>query len=159
MKEDMFIKISGIEGESSDANHRGEIDVVHWEWQVRQGSTMHSGQGGGAGRATVSDLHFEHFADKASPNLMKYCLTGKHIDEAVLVNRKAGGNPLEYMKITMNDVIVTMIHPVSGDEGRIREHVSLSFSSVKQEYVIQNMQGGSGGTVAASFDIKRNKEK
>lgn len=43
-------------------------------------------------------------------------------------------------------------------EEKSRETVSLSFSKVKQEYVVQNAQGGSGGAVTASFDIKGNKE-
>jgi len=160
MAQDMFIKIAGIDGESNDSNHKNEIDVIHWEWQIKQASDMHSGSGGGAGKATISDLYFEHYADRASPNLMKYCLTGKHVSDVVLTTRKAGGNPLEYMKITMNDVIVTLVHPVStqGDE-RIREQVGLSFAKVKQEYLIQNAQGGSGGTVTASFNIKANKEQ
>ncbi|MDR2788334.1 MAG: type VI secretion system tube protein Hcp, partial [Candidatus Accumulibacter sp.] len=29
---------------------------------------------------------------------------------------------------------------------------------VTEEYVVQNAQGGSGGTVTATFDIKGNKE-
>jgi type VI secretion system secreted protein Hcp len=41
---------------------------------------------------------------------------------------------------------------------RGRETVGLSFSKVTHEYVVQNQQGGSGGTVTASFDIKGNKE-
>ncbi|SOZ01554.1 hypothetical protein CBM2595_A30411 [Cupriavidus taiwanensis] len=127
---------------------------------IEQQSTMHAGSGGGAGKATVSDLSFEHFIDRASPNLMKYCLTGKHINEAVLVVRKAGGNPLEYLKLTMTDVIVTRVSPKGSvdDEVRMREKVALSFSRVKQEYVVQNAQGGSGGAVTAGYDIKGNKE-
>jgi type VI secretion system secreted protein Hcp len=121
---------------------------------------MHAGSGGGAGKATVKDLTFDHSIDRASPNLMKYALTGKHIDQAVLVMRKAGGNPLEYLKLTMSDVIVTRVKPAGArDEAeRSRETVSLSFAKVKQEYVVQNAQGGSGGAVTASFDIKGNKE-
>jgi type VI secretion system secreted protein Hcp len=91
---------------------------------------------------------------------MKYTLTGKHIDQAVLVMRKAGGNPLEYLKITMSDVIVTRVKPSGSksDNEKSRETVALSFSRVLQEYVVQNAQGGSGGAVTASFDIKGNKE-
>lgn len=72
--------------------------------------------------------------------------------------RKSGGNPLEYLKLTMNDVMVTRVNPegVATDESRPRERVSLSFSSMKQEYILQNAQGGSGGAVTATFDIKKN---
>jgi type VI secretion system secreted protein Hcp len=90
---------------------------------------------------------------------MKYCLTGKHIPEAKLTVRKAGGNPLEYLMITMTDVIVSRVEPggKKSDEV-ITEQVSLAFSKVKKEYVVQNAQGGSAGTITASYDIKASKE-
>lgn len=160
MAQDIFLKINGINGESLDDAHKDEIEILNWDWEIVQESTMHSGSGGGAGKATVKDLSFEHTIDRASPNLMKYALTGKHIDEAVLVMRKAGGNPLEYLKITMNDVLVTRVKPSGSknDLDKSREFVSLSFSMVKQEYVVQNAKGGSGGAVTAGYDIKGNKE-
>jgi type VI secretion system secreted protein Hcp len=158
MAQDIFLKINGIDGESDDASHKGEIEVLSWSWNVAQQSNMHAGSGGGAGKATVDDLQFEHYLDRATPNLTQYCLTGKHIDEAKLVVRKAGGNPLEYIKFTMNDVLVTSVSPsgVSSSESRPREVVRLSFSRIKQEYVVQNAQGGSGGAITATFDIKKN---
>ena len=160
MAQDIFLKITGIDGESPDAAHKNEIEVLSWNWGMTQESNMHAGSGGGAGKATVSDLTFDHFVDRASPNLIKYCLTGKHVAEAKLTVRKAGGNPLEYLKITMTDVIISGVHPSgNASEERIRETVNLAFSKVTHEYVVQNQQGGSGGTVTASFDIKGNKEK
>ncbi|MEA3084931.1 type VI secretion system tube protein Hcp [Paraburkholderia fungorum] len=159
MAQDIFLKISGIDGESQDSTHKNEIEIANWGWRISQASNMHAGSGGGAGKATVHDLAFEHYIDRASPNLMKYCLGGKHINEATLVARKAGGNPLEYLKITMSDVIVTVVQPSgSSEDERMREQVHLSFAKVKQEYVVQNAQGGSGGAVTASYDIKGNKE-
>jgi type VI secretion system secreted protein Hcp len=159
MAQDIFIKINGIDGESQDSAHKSEIEVKSWGWEISQQSNMHMGSGGGAGKATVEDLSFVHLVDRASPNLMKYCLTGKHIDQAVLTVRKAGGNPLEYLKITMSDVIVTRVSPSgSNTDNGITEGVRLSFAKVKQEYVVQNAQGGSGGAVTAGYDIKLNKE-
>jgi type VI secretion system secreted protein Hcp len=159
MAQDIFLKLAGIAGESQDSKHKDEIEVLSWEWTIRQKSSMHSGSGGGAGKATVGDLCFDHRIDRASPNLLKYCLTGKHIDTATLVVRKAGGSPLEYLKITMGDVIVTGVAPVVKDTMPTGvEEVSLSFARVRQEYVLQNQQGGSGGTVTASFDIQQNCE-
>jgi type VI secretion system secreted protein Hcp len=159
MAQDMFLNIQGINGESQDSTHKDEIELLGWEWSMHQTSNMHAGSGGGAGKVTVNDLTFEHYADRASPNLMKYCLSGKHIDKVVLVTRKAGGNPLEYHKITMEDVIVTNVNPISTQsDDRILEHVALSFSRVKQEYVVQNAQGGSAGTISAGYDMKANKE-
>ena len=117
------------------------------------------GSGGGASKATVGDLVFEHYMDRASPNLMLYCLTGKPIDKATLVMRKAGGTPLEYPTITMSQVIVTHVAPVFVSGMPLaRETVSLSFARVKQDYVVQNAKGGSAGTISMGFDIKAHKE-
>ncbi|WP_077038041.1 Hcp family type VI secretion system effector [Pelomonas sp. KK5] len=159
MSQDIFIKITGIEGESMDASHKNEIEVLDWSWDIVQESNMHMGSGGGSGKATVNDLVFMHNVDRSSPNLMKYCLTGKHIQEAVLVVRKAGGNPLEYLKVTMSDVVITKVSPAgSRDDERIRERIGLSFAKVRQEYTVQNQQGGSGGAVTTGYDLKLNKE-
>lgn len=158
MAHDMFLKIAGIEGESADATHSGEIDVTSWSWAVSQAANIHSGSGGGAGKATVEDFVFRHCLDRASPNLIQYCLTGKHISEATFVVRKAGEKPLEYLKLVMHDILVTRVSP-SGEEGsdeRPSEDVHLSFARLEHEYVVQNEQGGSAGTVTATFDIKRN---
>ncbi len=157
MAQDMFLKLSGIEGESQDAAHKNEIEVLNWNWGATQLSNMHLGSGGGAGKATVHDLTFEHYVDRASPNLMKHCFTGKHLAEAALTLRKAGDSPLEYMKIKMFDVIISDVSVSGSDESSIGcERVSLSFSKVTYEYVVQNAQGGSAGTVAAILNIKEN---
>lgn len=155
MAQDVFLNINGIDGESQDASHLNEIDVIGWRWKVAQPSTMVSGSGGGAGKATVSDLEFTHTLDRASPNLAKFCFTGQHIDQAVLTVRKAGGAPFEYLKIALHDVVITLVEPICG--GLIcHEEVHLSFATMKQEYFLQNQRGGSGGAVTAMLYIKNN---
>ncbi|WP_415774253.1 Hcp family type VI secretion system effector [Paraburkholderia sp. J7] len=155
---DSFLKIDGIAGESQDEIHRGEIDIVSWHWDMSQQSSMMSGSGGGAAKATIDDLVVVHNIDRASPNLMRYCLTGRHIPKVVLSVRKAGGLPLDFLKITMNNVVLTRVRPVVVGNSHL-EHVALSFAKVTQEYVVQNSMGGSGGMVTATFDIKENLAK
>jgi len=73
----------------------------------------------------------------------------------VLTTRKSGGKPLDFLKITMEDVIITEVMPMVSTNS-CYEHVSLSFARVKQEYKLQSSLGVSAGTVTASFDIKEN---
>jgi type VI secretion system secreted protein Hcp len=133
-----------------------EVDVLTYSWIMEQQSTMNAGGGGGSGKATVHDLEFTHFYDKASVNLAKYCLTGKHIPECKLTVRKAGGTPLEYLVVTMSDVIVTYVGQSA--DAKVVEKVRLSFAKVKLEYKVQNAQGGGAGAVTATYDIKLNKD-
>ncbi|NLP64346.1 Hcp family type VI secretion system effector [Paraburkholderia sacchari] len=152
---DIFIKIDGIAGESQDATHPDEIEVLHWGWAVTQKSNMHSGSGGGAAKASVEDLSFTHQIDRASPNLAGYAFRGQHITKAVLTMRKAGGVPLEYYRITMYDVVITHVEPAAGGSLAL-EHVKLSFARMKKEYLVQNAIGGSQGMVTTLIDVKAN---
>ncbi|WP_033788642.1 Hcp family type VI secretion system effector [Pantoea septica] len=158
MAQDMFLKIDGIEGESLDASHKNEIEVLAWNWGCIQHSNMHSGSGGGSGKATVEDFTFEHYIDKASTNLMSYCLTGKHIKEVTFVVRKAGGDPLEYLTIKFTDVIITNIQTAGSDsdEMRPRERVSLAFTKFTQDYIMQNAEGAKSGVISTTYDVKAN---
>src|SRR5262245_14555266 len=104
---DYYLKLDGIDGESTDDKHKNEIDVESWSWGASQGGTMSSGGGGGAGKVQMQDYHFVMKGCKASPKLMLACATGEHIKKAVLTCRKAGGGQQEYLKITMEDCLIS----------------------------------------------------
>jgi len=157
MATDIFLKIEGITGESQDSLHVNEIDVMSWSWKIEQSSSMLSGSGGGAPKATVHDLVLTHQIDRSSPALMTSCLMGKHFVQAVITMRKAGGVPLPYFKITMNDVVITNVEPYI-TSGLHMETIHLSFAKVKQEYLMQDKTGGNAGVVTGAFDIKNNKQ-
>jgi type VI secretion system secreted protein Hcp len=157
MPADMFLKIDDIEGESVDDVHAGEIDLMSWSWGMSQSGTTHSGPGGGAGKVNVQDFSFVHYVDKASPNLMKMCCSGKHFEEATLVVRKAGEMPLEYMIITMKDGLVSSVSSGgSGGEDRITENVTLNFSEYKTEYVPQMADGSGDASIIVGWNIAKN---
>ena len=114
MPSDIFAKLGDIKGESLDAKHKDEIEVLSFSWGVTNTVTPGGGGGGGgAGKATFHDLSFVHRIDRASPLLMKACATGTHIKEATLTNRKAGKTQHEYLIVKMNDIIITGVAPSS----------------------------------------------
>ncbi len=87
---DYFLKIDGVEGESQDAKHKNEIQVLSFSFGESQAGTMAFGGGGGAGKVQMQDFHFMMNVNKASPKLFLKCATGEHIKNAVLTARKAG---------------------------------------------------------------------
>lgn len=160
MAVDMFLKINGVEGESVDNTHSKEIDINSWQWGMSQSGTTHIARGGGAGKASVRDVVITKLVDKATPTLMKYCCTGKHFDEAVLTVRKAGDKPLEYVVLTMKDVIISDLS-VNGvkDSDLVTESLTFNFAEYKFVYVPQQRDGGADGRVEAGFNIATNSEK
>jgi type VI secretion system secreted protein Hcp len=158
MAVDMFLKIEGgPQGESRDKAHGKEIDVLAWSWGISNSGTAHMGGGAGAGKANVQDMSLTKYIDKASPDLMLACCNGKHYDSAVLTVRKAGENPLEYVIITMSEVMVTAVSTGgSGGEDRLTENVTLNFAKVKVKYVEQTAKGGEGDKPEMTYNIAEN---
>jgi type VI secretion system secreted protein Hcp len=72
--------------------------------------------------------------------------------------RKAGGTPLEYLKVIMSEVMVTSVSTGgSGGEDRLTENVTLNFARVKVQYQPQKPDGSKdGGTKDMNWDIAAN---
>ncbi len=155
---DYFLKIDGIEGESQDSKHKGEIELASWSFGATQSGTMHAGGGGGAGKVSVKDIHIVKNVDKGSPKLFGACATGEHIKKAVLIARKAGKDQQEYLKMTMSDVLVSEYNTCgSGQAGLPTDEISLNFGKIEIEYKEQKADGTLGGVVKSGWDLKQNK--
>ncbi len=88
---------------------------------------------------------------------MLACCNGKHYDKALLTVRKAGEKPVEYLKITMKEVLVSSYHSGgSGGDDRTTETFSLNFAEFKTEYTPQDPTGKPGAAIEASYNIAKN---
>ena len=159
---DIFMEMDGVEGESQDKSHKGEIDVMSWSWGMSHSGTGGAGGGGGAGKVNVQDLNFTKKVDKSTPDLMMHVATGKHIKEVKMTVRKAGkeGKPQEYLIITMKDVLVTS-YGVSGgsSDDRPVENVTLNFAEVKVEYQEYDDKGNPvGGPKTFEWNVEEGRE-
>jgi len=159
MAMDMYMVLENISGESKDKIYgpKKAIDVLAWSWGMSQSGSFHSGGGGGAGKVNVQDLSFTKWVDNSSPTLMQHIATGKHIAKGTLIVRKAGGTPLEYIKIKLNDVMVASLTTGgSGGEDRLTENVTLNFAEVEFDYVPQKSDGSGGTEVEFKYNIAEN---
>jgi len=157
MAVDMFIKIGDIVGETQDKVHKGEIDVLAWSWGMSNSGSTHVGGGAGAGKVSMQDISLTTYVDKSSPFLMKFCANGTHIPTATLVVRKAGTTPVEFMKFTFTEVIVSSLSTGgSGGEDRLTQNISLNFAHIKYEYTPQDSTGKALTAIPFEFDIPTN---
>jgi type VI secretion system secreted protein Hcp len=157
MAVDMFLKIDNVPGESQDKSRKDQIDVLAWSWGVSNSGTFHLGGGGGAGKANFQDISLTKYVDQASPVLLLFCANGDHFDDAQLVVRKAGKEPLEYITIDMKQVMVTSVSTGgSGGEDRLTENISLNFAKVKVSYKRQKPDGSGEAAKDFVWDIAGN---
>jgi type VI secretion system secreted protein Hcp len=136
-----------------------EEPVTEWPGQkvARSSASAQQGGGAGAGKCNVQDLSFTKYLDKASPDLMLACCNGKHFPKAVLTVRKAGEDPLEYLLVTVEELIVTSISTGgSGGEDRLTENVTLNFARVKVQYKEQTPTGGVGDKPEMGWNVAEN---
>ena len=158
MAVDMFLKMDGIKGEAQDSKHKDSIDILAWSWGLSNSGTSHVGGGSGSGKANFQDISCTKYIDFSSTFLMTHCATGKHIKECILTVRKAGETPLEYIKMTMTDCLVTSLSTGgSGGEDRLTENLSINFAKVNIVYVPQDNKGAGAGNAPFNYDIAANK--
>lgn len=155
---DAFLKID-IEGESNDTQHKGWFDLQSCGLAVSQSGSMALGGGGGTGQASFSDVPITTFVGKSTPELFLKCATGKHFPKAEIIIRKAGDNPMDYLKIELEDVMITNYNMSPGHGGDLAvENWSLDYAKVSYSYNPQDNQGNPTGWITKWYNVKTNEK-
>ena len=152
---EFFLNIEGVAGESQDATHKGEIELMSFSFGATQAGGHAFGSGGGAGKVSFQDLHFSAPVNKASPRLFQACATGEHFKKATLTCRKAGGGQAqEFLKVYLTDVLVSSYADGSrqldsgysnlaeSDTDVPTDQITINFSKIQVIYTQQSATGG-----------------
>jgi type VI secretion system secreted protein Hcp len=153
---DYFLKIDGIKGESKDAKHKDEIQLLSYSFGDSQPATMAFGGGGGAGKVQMTDFIFTMTVNRASPPLWLACATGAHIKSVVFTARKAGKDQQEYVKIVLEEVMVSNYQSNGAAEadGLPVDSVSLNYARLVFHYHIQDEKGMVKPGARAGYNLK-----
>ena len=118
---DFFLTVDGVDG---------EIELTSFSFGISHAAgPAGSGSGAGTGKLNVQDLRVTKLVDKSSPNLFKACATGRHLKNAVITIRKAGGDaPLVY---SLSDGFVSSYNVTGNDAGIDQEAITLNFAQVQ----------------------------
>jgi type VI secretion system secreted protein Hcp len=156
---DYFLKIDGVEGESQDAKHKGEIEIDSWSWGETQSGASGSGGGGGAGKVAMQDFHFVTKVSKASPKLLLACASGQHLSKALLTCRKAGKDQQDFLGVTLTDVLVSSFTTGGAEASSIvpTDQFSLNFSKIEYQYAQRNPDGSLAPPIKVGWDVRANK--
>lgn len=156
MASNILLKLTNIQGESKDAHgHADEIELLSFSWGLTQSATASAASGAGGVAMHVQDMSFSKYADKSTPNLIKYCAKATPIDEAILTVRKAGDTPQDFYIHTMNECIVSSVQTGgSGDAAQMTESFSINFAKVHTVYKVQAEDGSVEDGPEVTVDIK-----
>lgn len=156
---DAFLKIDEVEGESTDARHPNEIEVLSFSYNILVPPSTGGGGGAGASKPTLSDLVISKRLDKATPLLHQRSAQGTHFRTAVLTLRTAGVSGFVFYQVKLTDVRITSISTIGvagPDNDRPVETVALGFNKIEWIYTPQAPDGSAGTPVEGSWDVARN---
>jgi type VI secretion system secreted protein Hcp len=116
------------------------------------------GGGAGAGRVQVQDVTLTKRVDRSSPLLFSLCCKGDHVAKAQITVRKAGGSPLEYLKVHLEKVLISSYATIGNEAGdQLIESLSLNFARAQLEYTPQKDDGSGAPAVIKGWDIGANR--
>jgi type VI secretion system secreted protein Hcp len=132
---DAFLKLEGVDGESTDDKHKGEIELDTFQLNALHGEVQRASRsiGAGAGKITFNPFSITRKIDKASTKLHEACSTGKHFSSATISLRKAGGSQQEFYVVHLHDVFLTS-YRTGGGGATATETFLVNAASASLEY-------------------------
>src|SRR5262249_2781713 len=157
---DMFLKIDGIPGESTDAKHKDEIDILSYTWGESLPAAPSTSSGMATAKVTMQDFHFAMRVNKASAQLFLACASASRLKNDVLTVRRSGAGTPEFLKWTLSDISVasyqTAADVPTGDAPI--DQVNLRFMKIEVEYRPVKPDGSLDAPVNAGWDLSMNKQ-
>ena len=153
----IFLALDGVNGESTDDRHKGEIELLSWALGVSNAGSTHVGGGAGAGKASFTDLSITKVTDLATPALLTAVATGRHLRSGTLTLRSPGQLRREALRIALFDVQVTGCSiGASGLEVSSVETVTLTFGRIQLSYTAELPDGSDGPIGTFGWDLTKN---
>ena len=152
MAVDMFLKLDGIQGESRDNKHKGEIEILSFSWGVTN-STGQTGGGAGSGKVNVQDFSIVKQLDTTSPEFLEKACRGEHMGSGLLTLVRTGtgkGDQQEYLKIKLSDILVSSYQTGGANNAVPVEQVTFSFQNVEVYAAETRADGSIGGWKSGS---------
>ncbi len=154
---DAFLKIDGVNGESTRKGFEKQIEIQSFSWGASNPATIGAGGGGGGGgKVSVSSFNIMKRSDASSPLLFQACCQGDHYPKAVVTLNKAGGKAaVDFIKYEFEKVYVENIQwsGATGGDDTPTESVSFAFGKVSVTYTPQNPDGSKGSPAVGAWDL------
>jgi type VI secretion system secreted protein Hcp len=155
----IFVKVDGIPGESTDGRHKDWIDAFGYGFGVNNSGSIGIGGGASRGNADLAPVTIVKQIDKASPKLYETCAVGNHI-KGVTIEFIEGG--VKALEVLLTEVIITSVQAVTPEPTampaaasasisvlQLQEKVSFDYARIQWTYYL-----ATGGTVKGCWDLK-----
>lgn len=147
---DIFLHVvtkraGAVKGESVTEGHVDDIVVQAWAWGVTANTAI--GSTASTARRSYRHLVVSKQVDAASTALMSALATNDEVKDATLTMRKAGGEALDYFRMSLSNARIVNLDIEVSAHGVPIERVTIAFTKIEVEYKRQQSAGlGTGST-------------
>jgi type VI secretion system secreted protein Hcp len=170
----IFLDLQGVQGESGDTQFPRQIEVLSYEQQVKQTIIRMGGGGMAAGRPEFPDVRFRKALDRASPELLHACASGRRFESATFSFRRLPPARPALYTVVLGTVLITEVVQIAGagahyplsfaamdtgdDHAALLDEVALAYELIRWTYQPLGQDGAaSGPPVATGWDITANR--
>ena len=152
----MYMQITGIDGESTDKDHKDWIEVLSFSMGMADPGGGATGATRRRGDVVIEDIVVVKELDKSSPKLMEKCAMGAVIPSLVLeVCGSATDASFTYYKYELENVMVTSFYcGGSTEEGIPVETFTLNYEEITVTYTETDSTGKSKGNVEFTWKVE-----
>src|ERR1700684_4115303 len=136
MPSDHYLLIKGVKGESvaqglPSPGGDGYIELDSFSFGASNPADV-GGGGLSAGKCSLSDFSFSCALDSSSFQMLTNLYAGTHISTCTFTGRKSGGggNPYNYLVVTLTNCYITSQSTGGGSQGMPTEAVSTAYQQI-----------------------------
>ena len=156
MGERWYLKVEGIDGESTVRGFEQWIEADAYSWEVTA-SLAGPGRGGARrGRATLANLLVTAPISAASPKLIAACVTGQMIPSVVLSAVRDGGDGRAadvFLSYELDDATIVAVRHADDAATVPTERLEFAYATIRVTYTPQDPGGGSGQPVTTEHSL------
>jgi type VI secretion system secreted protein Hcp len=104
---DIFAKIDGIPGSSTNAKHQGENALTAFGWGGIVNAISNPSSGAGSGKAQIGPVCFVKALDAGTSGLIQTAASGKHIQEITFSIDRNSTKETSALKLKLSDVVIS----------------------------------------------------
>ncbi len=159
MASDMFMKVSGVDGESKQTKFENWIELSSFSMSSAASGSTAIGSGAGVGKVSIHGVNGTTVAGKHTPTIAKKYFNGEHFDkvEVVFIKQTGDDQGEKYYHLIMEHVFFTSIQNGKGEGSLGSESFSLTAESYEQEYFAQDSKGKLTSVGKTKYDEKLGK--
>jgi type VI protein secretion system component Hcp len=148
---DLFLKFTGIDGESTEFHHPHWSVISNVSWGV---SIATSGGGGGMGQPVFLDLKWDQMVDTSWGPLLNEALMGRHIPTATVDFVAPGAVNQTYFQMVFDGVTITSLDLSGHSTGKATFAGAFAYDRIEMTYWETMPNGSQGPPITASYDLR-----